>query len=137
MSYSTPDEVEAAISGMNGFFIGLKRLKVVRKRGQQTDRYPDGGNRSSARASDSGYAGNNGACGMTRTESVDSGQGEIHPLNNDDGNSEVGDNRALPGAGFHGNLDFFSPEGLLGQSMTRQVCRGARAPPTARAKLWR
>lgn len=34
MSYTRPEDAEAAITGMNGFFIGHKRLKVVRKRGQ-------------------------------------------------------------------------------------------------------
>ncbi|CAM9187118.1 unnamed protein product, partial [Hapterophycus canaliculatus] len=119
VSYSTPEEAEAAISGMNGFFIGQKRLKVVRKRGQQRDRYPDGSNRSSGRANDPSYNGHNDACRVAQTESDDSGHGGIRTLNNDISSSEVSEHRALPGAGFQGNLDFFSPEGLLGQSITR------------------
>ncbi|CAM9312884.1 unnamed protein product, partial [Sphacelaria rigidula] len=32
VSYTEPTHAEAAIARMNGFFIGNKRLKVVRKR---------------------------------------------------------------------------------------------------------
>lgn len=38
VSYARPQHAEAAIGRMNGFFVGNKRLKVVRKRGQQLDR---------------------------------------------------------------------------------------------------
>lgn len=35
MSYGDPDHAELAISRMDGFFIGQKRLKVVQKRGEE------------------------------------------------------------------------------------------------------
>ncbi|CAM9959662.1 unnamed protein product, partial [Scytosiphon promiscuus] len=119
VSYSTPEEAEAAISGMNGFFIGQKRLKVVRKRGQQADRYTDGGTRRNGRGGDFGYAGSNSASGMAQAESGDVGHGGIHPPDDDNVTSEISEHRTLNGNGFQENLDFFSPEGLLGQSMAR------------------
>ncbi|CAN0508452.1 unnamed protein product, partial [Scytosiphon promiscuus] len=35
VSYTKSEQADAAITNMNGYFIGQKRLKVVRKRGQQ------------------------------------------------------------------------------------------------------
>lgn len=92
MSYTKPEEADAAISSMNGFFIGQKRLKVVRKRGQQTDRWSDSTNSNSVRVSDLGYT--------------------VGGASGGNGNSSIG-------AGSQADLDFFTPEGPLGQSLAR------------------
>lgn len=114
MSYTKPEEADTAISSMNGFFIGQKRLKVVRKRGQQTDRCPDnsGNSNSSCRLSDPAYAVSDGAGGGSVT-----GKG----VGNCDIAGVSSGQRDLLGAGLRADLDFFTPEGLLGQSMTRRV----------------
>lgn len=99
MSYTKPEEADAAISSMNGFFIGQKRLKVVRKRGQQTDRSSTNSanstNSTSVRASDLGYTAGGAGGGNGSNISV--------------------------GAGSQAELDFFTPESSLGQSLARQV----------------
>ncbi len=110
MSYTKPEEADAAISSMNGFFIGQKRLKVVRKRGQQTERYADSSNSAtSARIDDPGFVGSVGGCtGNGNGNGNGSGNGS------GSGNSNVE-------AGTPPDLDFLTPEGLLGQSMARRV----------------
>lgn len=40
VSYTKSEQADAAITHMNGYFIGQKRLKVVRKRGQHAERCP-------------------------------------------------------------------------------------------------
>lgn len=99
MSYTKPEEADAAIASMNGFFIGQKRLKVVRKRGQQIERSSDSANSAnsaSVRASDLGYAAG-GAGGGNGTSNI--------------------------GAGSQADLDIFTPEGSLGQSLARRVLK--------------
>eukprot|EP00903_Cladosiphon_okamuranus_P016667 g15369.t1 len=101
VSYTKPEEADAAISSMNGFFIGQKRLKVVRKRGQQTDRSSNSTNsanstnNTSVRASDLGYTVGGEGGGNGSSSNV--------------------------GAGSQAELDFFTPEGSLGESLARQV----------------
>lgn len=147
VSYTKPEHADAAIARMNGYFIGHKRLKVVRKRGQQTDRCHD----SSSLASDSGYDGGvDSACGIGMADGSGSsvsgvlngsagngivngsaGNGIINGsagnggVNGSAGNgvvntTAVGGQRTLFG-GSEPGLDFLTPEGLLGQSMTRRA----------------
>lgn len=123
VSYSTRDEAEAAISGMNGFFIGQKRLKVVRKRGQQAERYKDSSDTNNGHAAGSGFSGGDHSCGIDHAESGDSGHHVAHLFNSVGGGSEVSEEHGLlGGAGaYASNLEVFSPEGLLGPSMARRV----------------
>lgn len=116
VSYTKPEEADAAISGMNGFFIGQKRLKVVRKRGQQTVRCPDNSSNSnsSGRVSDPAYAVGDGADGGSG-----SGTGSVKGFGNASVAGVSSGERSLLGAGLQGDLDSFTPEGLLGQSMAR------------------
>lgn len=104
VSYTKPEEADAAISSMNGFFIGQKRLKVVRKRGQQTDRSSDSTNSTSVRASDLGYNNTGGASGGSGSSNI--------------------------GAGSKADLDFFTPEVSLGQSLARRVLVTWASTPT-------
>lgn len=67
VSYADPEEAEAAIAGMNGFFIGHKRLKVVRKRGQMH-------RQESVSSGDSGHLGACCTVGDKQAE-VDTGVG--------------------------------------------------------------
>ncbi|CAM9430719.1 unnamed protein product, partial [Ectocarpus sp. 12 AP-2014] len=130
VSYSKPDEAEAAISSMNGFFIGQKRLKVVRKRGQQTDRCLDSSsssssnnnNNNSGRPRDPGYPAGDDSCGLARPNSGASGNAGTNVvvgsrMNND--NEDSTSHRSILGSGSQADLEFFTPEGLLGPSMTR------------------
>lgn len=143
MSYSKPEQADAAIAGMNGFFIGQKRLKVVRKRGQQQpgDRCYESNtssagigtsiNKSSSPAGsvDGGYAGGGSMCGIVRSDSGGggvSGGGAMNGVGGD-GVSSTGNGGggSGPPLAFHRretklDLDFLTPEGLLGQSMTRR-----------------
>lgn len=129
VSYTNPDHADAAIAHMNGFFIGHKRLKVVRKRGQQ--RASDG----SSTANESGHInGNNeGVCGIRRSDSSGSGigGGAISGGGGGGGGGGVIGRRGGDCGGGYGqselhdgsqlDLDFLTPEGLLGQSMARRA----------------
>ena len=154
MSYTKPEHADAAITHMNGYFIGQKRLKVVRKRGQQAERCPPsdntphstcgGGGRGcpSATTDDPGYAPNSdssvlgGMMGRPGNADIDVGI-ELAPdnfgsdvISNKDGGGGgsggsgsgvggSGNNHSPPGGGLQLELDFLTPESLLGQSMAR------------------
>lgn len=121
VSYTKPEEADAAISSMNGFFIGQKRLKVVRKRGQQTERYADSSNSTASARIDGPRGGGAGGCdgngnGNSNGRSNGGGNGDS------DGNGNGGGNgNSNIEAGTPLDLDFLTPEGLLGQSMARRV----------------
>ena len=108
MSYTKPEEADAAIASMNGFFIGQKRLKVVRKRGQQADRSSD------STTNNNNTKNSNNSTNGTNVRAGDLGYTGSGVVGDGSGTSNVG-------AGSQPELDFFTPEGSLGQSLARRV----------------
>lgn len=116
VSYTRPEHADAAIAGMNGFFIGHKRLKVVRKRGQKIDRFHD----SFYPTGDSGYsiAGDN-LFGIWRGDNDDSSSSGGGDGAGSDNTISAVELCNTPVCRSQLELDFLAPQGLLGRSITR------------------
>lgn len=119
MSYTNPAHADAAIARMNGFFIGNKRLKVVRKRGQVSAQ--DNGGGSGCTITNHGYVGAS-ACASSSV-----GGDSLSGIDGGDEGGTGGDGGGSYTSLFGKSLEreFFGPQDILGHQDTR-YCRVPR-----------
>lgn len=117
VSYTNLAEADTAIAKMNGFFIGHKRLKVVRKRGQvgAVSKH-DSGSSISVGPSHVAAGGCNGATSGGGDSSCGNDEGGVEG----DASVEEGDDggyRSLCGTPLE--RDFLTPPDILGRQISR------------------